>query len=177
MNNSYEIKYSDEHLPNFYKKKIHQKNYTEDRLTKYYRDQSIAHRINFADSTTMDYEINPLSRDFFSSLFYLRDSIGEDIGEIRIDANGNIWKADFSKIGEEKIKTFYGNVNTNKYLIECTKISDEPQKRSDMLTNNLIGDGIPLIFWFTDDERKLPVKAKFMMKPFAVTWKLKSYCK
>jgi hypothetical protein len=175
MDNSYDIHYGDLHLPKTYRKKIEQRDYQEDRLTTYYRTLREAERINFADSTSCSYKINPLSRDFFSSLFYLRQNLNEEDKQIFLDANGIIWSATFSKLGEEKIRTFMGKVNTHKYLIQCTKLSEAEQPESDMLTNNLVNEDVPLLFWFTADERKLPVKAKFMMKPFSVVWKLKDY--
>ena len=53
-------------------------------------------------------------------------------------------------------------------------LNDE-KERSDMLTNNLVNEERSLVFWFSDDEQRLPLKAKFKMKPFAVVWKLNSY--
>jgi hypothetical protein len=175
MDNSYDVEYRDLHLPYTYRKEIDQRDYQEDRLTTYHRSRREAERYNFADSTTYSYKINPFSRDFFSSLFYLRDNLDEEDKQIFLDANGIIWTATFSKLGEEKIRTFMGKVNTHKYLIQCKKLSEAEQPESDMLTNNLVDEDVSLVFWFTADERKLPVKAKFMMKPFAVVWKLKDY--
>jgi len=44
-----------------------------------------------------------------------------------------------------------------------------------MLTNNLVDEKKELFFWFTDDGRKIPVKAKFTSKPFPVYWTLENY--
>ncbi|HPR17661.1 MAG TPA: hypothetical protein PLD62_05390, partial [Candidatus Cloacimonadota bacterium] len=73
MNNDYISLYSENYLPQIYRKIIDQKDYQEDRLINYDRSKLLAHRISYLDSDkNLDYAIKPESRDFFSSLFYLR---------------------------------------------------------------------------------------------------------
>lgn len=55
------------------------------------------------------------------------------------------------------------------------QISSGEKENTDMLTNNLVNEEKSLLFWFSDDERHIPLKAKFVMKPFSVLWKLESY--
>jgi len=62
-----------------------------------------------------------------------------------------------------------------KVKLTFQKISKGEEENSDMLTNNLVNEKRALYFWLSNDERKIPLKAKFMMKPFSVTWKLENY--
>ena len=176
MNNLYIIDYTDNYIPVKYIKKINQKKYTEDRETIYDREIRIAERTSFIDpAKSCEYDINEASRDFFSSLFFIRNAIDNKEGEIWLDANKLIWKAYYKKICEEVIKTPLGKLNSIKVQINFERISNQEKERSDMLTNNLVNEEKSLIFWFSDDERRIPLKAKFIMKPFSVVWKIKNY--
>jgi hypothetical protein len=176
IDNLYIIDYTDNYLPVKYTKKINQKKYTEDRETIYYRKIRKAERTSFIDpAKSCEYPINEASRDFFSSLFFLRNAIDNIEGEILLDANKLIWKAYYKKIGEEIIKTPLGKLNSIKVQISFERITNQEKERSDMLTNNLVNEEKSLIFWFSDDERRIPLKAKFIMKPFSVVWKIENY--
>lgn len=176
MDNLYIIDYTDDYLPVKYTKRINQKKYAEDRETIYNRKIKKAERISFIDPTkSCEYPINETSRDFFSSLFFLRNAIDNREGEVWLDANKLIWKSYYKKIGEEVIKTPLGKLNSIKVQISFERISNQEKERSDMLTNNLVNEEKSLIFWFSDDERRIPLKAKFIMKPFSVVWKIKNY--
>ena len=176
MDNFYIIDYIDDYLPEKYTKKINQRKYAEDRETIYNREIREAKRTSLLDpAKNCEYPINKASRDFFSSLFFLRNAVDNNEGEIWLDANKLIWKAHYKKIGEEIIKTPLGKLNSIKVQINFEKISNQDEERSDMLTNNLVNEKKPLIFWFSDDERRIPLKAKFIMKPFSVIWKIENY--
>ncbi len=174
LDNHYFVEYDSVYLPIKYSKKIVQKNYFEDRITYYNRENSTAKLISFLDSSKdCEYKIKPFSRDFFSSLFFLRNQ--EKSGEMWVDANQITWKIKYEFIGKETINCAIGKVDARIVKITCEKYSDEKPKRSDMLTNNLVNEKNALYFWFTDDERRIPVKAKYSMKPFPVIWKIESY--
>ena len=115
------------------------------------------------------------SRDFFSSLLFLRKINGLKFEKIYLDANKIIWSADLTLMKKEKISTQIGTFECNKYQIKFKKISNEKKERSDILTNNLVNEKGILYFWITDDKYKIPVLAKYMCKPFPVYWKIKSY--
>ena len=176
MDNLYIIDYTDNYLPTKYIKKINQKKYAEDRETIYNREIRKAERTSFIDpEKSCEYTINEKSRDFFSSLFFLRNAIDSNEGEVWLDANKLVWKAHYKKIGEEIIKTPLGKLNSIKVQISFERISNQEKERSDMLTNNLVNEEKSLIFWISDDERRIPLKAKFIMKPFSVVWKIENY--
>ncbi|MDP8269477.1 MAG: DUF3108 domain-containing protein [Candidatus Tenebribacter davisii] len=178
MNNRYTSVYTGNYLPFTYQKQINQGDYFEDRIVKYDRQHLTAQRISSISSErNSEYEIKSESRDFFSALFYLRKAIDEVQGEMWVDANKLIWNVQYSVIGKEIISTKLGRINTIKVKLNFQKYSNREKERSDMLTNNLVNEERSLIFWFSDDEQRLPVKAKFLMKPFAVVWKLNSYKK
>ena len=178
MNNSYKSIYSGNFLPVKYQKLINQGDYYEDRIIKYNRDMQTAKRLsNISPDRNCEYSINPESRDFFSALFYLRKALDEPSGELWVDANRLIWKVNYKVIGKETISTKLGKIQTIKVELNFINYLDKEKERSDMLTNNLVNPERALIFWFSDDDQRLPLKAKFMMKPFAVVWKLNSYKK
>lgn len=174
LDNSYFVEYEPDYLPINYSKKIVQKNYFEDRITYYNRENSTAKMTSFLDSSKdCEYKIKPSTRDFFSSLFFLRNQ--EQSGEMWVDANQITWKVKYEFIGKETINCAIGKIDARIVKITCEKYSDENPKRSDMLTNNLVNEKNVLYFWFTDDEKSIPVKARYSMKPFPVIWKIESY--
>jgi uncharacterized protein DUF3108 len=176
MDNQYSAIYQDEYLTNTYAKIINQKDYQERRIVQYDRDKQQAHFTSFIDSTrNCLYPIHPEARDFFSALFYLSGNIDESGGTLWLDANKLIWKADYQVLGREVIRSFDGKKNTILVKLEFTKISESEKERSDMLTNNLVNEENALYIWFSDDEERLPLKAKFAMKPFSVVWKVTNY--
>ena len=178
MDNFYKSVYSGNFLPIQYQKLINQGDYYEDRIIKYNRDMHTAKRIsNISPDRNCEYPINLESRDFFSALFYLRKALDEQSGELWVDANRLIWKVNYKVIGKETISTKLGKIQTIKVELNFINYLDKEKERSDMLTNNLVNPERALIFWFSDDDQRLPLKAKFMMKPFAVVWKLNSYKK
>ncbi len=176
MDNSYKSVYSGNYLPNIYEKHIDQGDYFEDRTIEYNRQTLTAERIsNISTDRNCEYSINSESRDFFSALFYLRKAIDEPAGELWVDANKLIWKVKYSIVGKEEISTKFGKRSAIKVKMNFKNYLNGEKERSDMLTNNLVNEERSLLFWFSDDEQRLPLKAKFMMKPFAVVWKLHSY--
>lgn len=178
MDNSYRTVYSGNFLPSKYEKHIDQGDYFEDRIIEYNRQTLTAKRIsNISPERNCEYTIKPQSRDFFSALFYLREAINDPAGELWIDANKLIWRVEYSIVGKEEISTAFGKKRAIKVKMNFHNYLNEEKDRSDMLTNNLVNEERSLIFWFSDDEQRLPLKAKFMMKPFAVVWKLNSYTK
>jgi len=178
MNNLYSSVYSSNYLPDTYEKQIDQGDYFENRIIEYNRRTLTAKRTsNISPDRSCEYSINSESRDFFSALFYLRKAIDEPKGELWIDANKLIWKVEYSVVGKEVISTKLGKKQAIKVEMKFYNHSGGEKERSDMLTNNLVNEERSLIFWFSDDEQRLPLKAKFMMKPFAVVWKLNSYTK
>jgi len=178
MENNYAVEYEFDYLPKSYQKKIIQKKYAEDRIIHYDRQKKTANRISLIDSIkNCEYQIKTKSRDFFSSLFYLRDLANERNGSFWLDANGLIWKAEFQVLHDELLDTKLGKVLSQKVKIVFQKTSKNKKEQSDMLTNNLVSEENVLYFWFSKDTRKIPIKAQYSMKPFPVIWSLKSYQK
>jgi len=99
----------------------------------------------------------------------------QDKGEIWLDANALIWKAKYEITGKEELNTELGSLEAIKVKFTFKQISKGEKENSDMLTNNLVNEDRSLLFWFSNDERKIPLKSKFLMKPFAVTWKMEKY--
>ena len=176
MNNSYKSVYSGKFLPDLYEKHIDQGDYFENRIIEYNRHTLTAKRIsNISPDRNCEYPINIESRDFFSALFYLREAIDEPTGELWVDANKLIWRVEYSVVGKERISTIFGKRSAIKVKLNFKNYLNGEKERTDMLTNNLVNEERSLLFWFSDDEQRLPLKAKFMMKPFAVVWKLTAY--
>jgi len=101
--------------------------------------------------------------------------LSESGGVLWLDANRLIWRVDYEIISKERIGSFLGKKETLLVKIDFTKISDQQAERTDMLTNNLVSEENSLYIWFSNDNEKLPLKAKFKMKPFSVIWKMTGY--
>ena len=176
MNNDYIIEFTADYLPEKYTKKIRQKGYAEDRFTIYDRKNLIATRTSILDSAkSCVYPIQSETRDFFSALYFLRKNARKGDGKLFLDANRVLWKASYKILGKKEIKTILGKLKTIKVRVDFEKISPQEKERSDLLTNNLVNEKKPLFLWFSDDERGIPVKAKYPVSPFYIIWKLEKY--
>lgn len=175
MDNLYESTYFDEYLPFSYRKVIKQKEYSENRITIYSRDTNKGIRESYVDkSRSRRYDIHPETRDFFSALYYIRFHLKKST-ILYLDANGLIWKAKCQLLKQEKVKAPWGKDTAQKVKITFSRYSSGERERSDMLTNNLVNDSNVLYLWISTDEKRLPIKAEYKMKPFSVYWKLESY--
>ncbi len=173
MDNRYISDYRGDYLPDRYIKDIRQHEYSEDRTVSYDREACVANRISRIDSTrNASYPILMDSRDFFSALYFLRHADLDSVGVVTLDANTLIWNARITIEEKEVIRTKLGKVQTVKVRIDFQRTSERKKERSDMLTNNLVNEEVPMYIWFTCDDKKLPIRAKFASSPFAVTWTL-----
>ena len=176
MNNRYLSYYEADYLTSQYQKSIQQKDYFEERLTSYKRADSKAFRTDFLDNeNTVSYQIHPESRDFFAALFHLRFLPDLQNGSLWLDANRSMWKVNYQLLAKEEIKTKIGKFAALKVELSFQKISQEKKENSDMLTNNLVDEEKTLLFWFSDDAARIPLRAEFTMKPFPVVWELLKY--
>jgi hypothetical protein len=78
-------------------------------------------------------------------------------------------------IGRENMRTAIGRYNTIKLELTFEALDDTERMRSDILTNNLIREENTLKLWFTDDDRRIPVRAKYITRPFNVFWNIRRY--
>ncbi len=176
MDNTYISQYLGDYLPLRYIKNINQYRYREDRTISYDRRNLLAMRESRIDSTLCrQYGIMADSRDFFSALYYLRKADFDTLRSMPLDANALIWTANISIDARETISTMFGKKETIKVRIDFRRTTDGKKERSDMLTNKLVDEEVPMYIWFTDDKRRLPVKAKFDSSPFPVTWAMTGY--
>ncbi len=176
MDNTYISEYGEDYLPLRYSKDVRQDGYCEDRTTRYERDSLTAYRVSRIDSArSISYPIKAQSRDFFSALFYLRWANLDSLRSVPLDANSLVWTARIAREETEEIGTILGKVTATCVRIDFTRSSDREKERSDMLTNNLVNEEVPMYIWLTCDERRIPIKAKFDSSPFSVTWKLTGY--
>ena len=175
LDNYYISEYDGNYLPKSYKKIIKQKDYLEDRITFYDREEGIAIRNDAILQEKSDYKIHQESRDFFAAMYQLRFIPELDSGYLWLDANKLLWRAKYNFLRKESIKTVLGRKKALVVELNFEKISTADKSNTDILTNNLVDENKSLIFWISDDEKRLPLKAKFTMKPFAVVWELLNY--
>jgi hypothetical protein len=175
IDNYYRLDYSDDFVPDLYMKKVEQKGYREDRVVSYNHINNTAFRTSsIYPEKEKRYSTNSNSRDFFSSLFYLR-YMDEQEAELNLDVASIPWICHIKRVEDEKIKTFSGKRRCRKFKINFEKIDKQKRERTDMLTNNLVREENTLYFWITDDDQRIPVKAEYQMAPFSVYWNLKEY--
>jgi hypothetical protein len=176
VDNTYQIKYKENYFPLSYHKNIDQNDFAENNMYIYDHDNHNVTVYSYPDSTKeKSYEILPESRDFFSALYYLRGQLHNEEGSIILDVNKIPWQVNYQVVDREGRRTALGRIPTKKVRLEFTKLSDQPKEHSDILTSNLVSESNNLLFWFSDDDRNIPVRARFDSSPFPVIWKLNSY--
>lgn len=173
IENMYQISYRNDFMPVVYTKDINQKKYKEKSTT------TITSQLNeYQDhltSNVIKYKSIPMSRDFFSALYFIRKQNLLNPLQLDLEANRNPWICNVNFVKKEKMKTVLGVKNTIKVKLDFKKNGVFSKGKSDILTNNLVSESNSLYFWFTDDELKIPVKAEYTSSPFAVTWLLTNY--
>jgi len=175
FNNIYEILSDSLFLPVVYSKDIDQRNFREMSQTTYCFVDLKADFHDTVSSLQHNYLINDDTRDIFSALFYLRTlDLRENIS-FTIDAAGKMWTITSRFVGSERLRTNIGSFQTNRVEITFEQYDDTRGLRSDILTNNLVNEDNRLIFWFTDDENQIPVRASYNMRPFNVNWTIRRY--
>jgi len=117
-------------------------------------------------------------RDLFTALYALRGHSLDDgqIIESLLDLDGEIWTARTTVLGHETTQTDLGICPAIKVLVRFHPMNPDDPKRpeSDVMTNNLVREKTKLTFWFSDDDRRLPLRAEYRMAPFSLKTVLKS---
>ena len=168
------VSYSDQEFRTIlYKKDIKQKNFQEMADTIYDFERLEANYFEQLSERSHRYLILKDTRDFFSALYYLRQVDIKKNQNLSLDVAGKIVLITTKYLGSENLRTNIGRVQADKIEISFQWYDGTRKMRSDILTNNLWFEGNKLIFWFTDDDRKIPVKAQYIMKPFNVNWNIR----
>jgi len=175
FDNKYEIHADSQYLPINYRKTIIQKGFSEQSTTLYKRAEEKGLFYDLVSDFSAEYNIRPDTRDFFSSLYYLRTLDVTQPQEFTIDNAGKISRIRSKYMGTEKIKSAIGNKDTYKVEITFEHLDLEPRRRSDILTNNLVNPNRKLYFWFSavGDDR-LPLKAQYVTSKGSIWWVLKT---
>jgi hypothetical protein len=117
-------------------------------------------------------------RDLFTALYALRGQPLQDgqIIESLLDLDGQMWTALTTVLGREMTKTHLGSHRAVKVLVRFHPLSQDGHERpeSDVMTNNLVREKTKLTFWFSDDDRHLPLRAEYRMAPFSLKTVLSS---
>jgi hypothetical protein len=102
-------------------------------------------------------------RDLFTALYVLRGYPLHDgqVIESVLDLDGEIWTARTTVLGRETTET---------RMVRFHPMNEDNPKRpeSDVMTNNLVREKTKLTFWFSDDDRHLPLRAEYRMAPFSL---------
>ncbi len=117
-------------------------------------------------------------RDLFTALYALRGYPLDDgqLVESLLDLDGEIWTVRTTVLGHETTQTDMGTHQAIKVLVRFQPMNpDDPSRpESDVMTNNLVRENTKLTFWFSDDDRRLPLRAEYRMAPFSLKTVLKS---
>lgn len=176
FDNKYEIVYGPRFLPISYRKTIRQHNFSEDTLTRYTRSPLVANRagiVNANQQINISYPIFPETREFFSTLYFLRTQDLRTSHSFIVDNAGKLSSVSVKYLEAEQLKTNIGNVMTHKIQITFAHLDDKERPKSDILSNNLIEPGNILTFWITTDERRLPVRAQYTMRRLSISWSIR----
>lgn len=111
-------------------------------------------------------------RDLFSALYALRGQQLEEkqVIDSPLDLDGQLWLARATVLGREEVRTHLGTQQAIKVGIRFLEPEQtrEERKKSDVLTNNLVRGKTKLTIWFSDDERKIPLRAQYRLVPFSL---------
>jgi len=117
-------------------------------------------------------------RDLFTALFALRGYAlcDSQVIESTLDLDGQIWIARTTVLGRETTETGLGEHDAVKVMVRFQPMDPDGPERpdSDVMTNNLVKEKTKLTFWFSDDERRLPLRAEYRMAPFSLKTVLRS---
>lgn len=117
-------------------------------------------------------------RDLFTALFALRgEALHEgQVIESTLDLDGQMWTARTTVLGRERIESGLGEHDAVKVIIRFHPLDPDHAERpdSDVMTNNLVREKTKLTFWFSDDDRHLPLRAEYRMAPFSLKTVLRS---
>ena len=161
--------------PKLYLKDINQRNFQEKAEIIYSFETSEAMFYDSISERSLKYHVLEDTRDFFSALYYLRTLNLKENQTLSLDVAGKIVLISSIFTKAEFIRTSIGGFDANRVEISFKWLDDTRKMRSDILTNNLWLEENKLIFWFTDDERQIPIKSQYVMKPFNVNWSIKSF--
>ena len=175
LDNTYVVRVDRNLKPIVYNKVIRQKNFQETSITLYDFESQEARYFDSISQNSHVYKILDDTRDFFSALYYLRTLDLRENHIISIDVAGKIVLLEIRFLDTENIRTQIGNVTTNKIEISFKHFDNKRKFNSDMLTNNLWAEENKLYFWFTDDQRQIPVRSHYIVKRMNVYWNIKKY--
>jgi|GEM_PF-1238503 len=161
--------------PFLYEKVIHQSNFQEEAYIEYRLDLLQATYFDHITEYSRTYHILDTTRDFFSTLFYLRTLNLRENHILSLDVAGKIVIITTRWTGSETLRTNIGRVNTNKIEISFRSYDDTEKMRSDILTNNLHNEENKLFFWFTNDGRQIPVRSQYTYRPANIFWNIRSW--
>jgi len=163
-------------LPITYEKEIFQINFQEKKRVEFKSNKSIAKTINLINEDEISYPIPGHTYDIFSLLFEIRNLLPIEDSSFYCLANYNIWNVQIKFSGKEFLAFKNKKKECLKYVMKFEKRFDNNiNSRTDILTGNLFKKKRRLIFWFSDDEYHIPLKAQYVMFPFSVYWHLISY--
>jgi hypothetical protein len=116
--------------------------------------------------------VPPEVGDIFSTLYALRGQPLRDdqVIDSPLDLDGQLWLVRAKVLGRERVKTRLATHQAIKVQVNYLR-ADQTQRdrsKSDILTNNLVREKTRVIIWFSDDERKIPLKAQCRAAPFTI---------
>jgi hypothetical protein len=162
-----------------YEKNIIQKDFQEKRVITFNHKDLIARSkdmLNYPEITPDSIQIRKNTYDIFSALFAIREKLPKDTCSFYCLANSNVWKIRFKFLDRETLCLQTQEKKALKYLVQFEQMLDNKDiARTDILTNNLFSENHYLIFWFSDDDNYIPLKARYGMFPFSVYWQLEIY--
>ena len=174
FDNTYRISIDSLFTPIIYQKHIEQKKYTENSITVYDFENMEAVFYDMHNDIQLLYDIRHDTRDFFSTLYYLRTLDLSQEHTMTVDAAGKLWTVNTRLRGYEQLSTHLGLRQTIRIEVSFEEFDDTPKIRSDIFTNNIVNPNNTLHIWFTNDDQKFPIKTQYNMKPFNIQWTLKS---
>jgi len=161
-------------LPGRAIKKIHQKNIQHDLTINYDQQQN---RASIGDS--ISWFIPADCYDYFSLLYLLRSrelNAGDSL-HYHLDSEFLISQVAVKVLPErEVIQVPAGKFESIKLAVKFSAVSHQPRPwKTDLLTNRLAKPGSRLLIWFSNDQKRLPLKISYQQSALKTHIVLKSY--
>ncbi|HQF67536.1 MAG TPA: DUF3108 domain-containing protein [Candidatus Cloacimonadota bacterium] len=172
LENQYRSEFDANFLPRKYERKIKQTKLSDQVEVSYFHFAHYAKVAQQNGKRSSSYAIADSTRDIFSLLAMLIGGKAEP-GAYSVDGNGQLWTAQLSKEGRERIRTNLGRFSCTKYVLRFKPQSPAKMPYIDMVTHNLLKEDSKLTLWISED--LIPLKAVVNRGLISMSWEIREY--
>lgn len=151
-------------FPILYHKAIEQSNLSEDIHFRFDQENLRVH-----SAQGEEFSLSAPTHNFFSALYVMMNHTFQpkEVLRLPVYAAGNIWEVKAKAVQTEKIVTSTGTYPTVRVEIEFSRSPEfkRPTKKTDVLTNRLLNEGVRTYLWLSAAENGVVAKAEYELFP------------